>query len=419
MQQNYRVTKWNTPDKDETLVRSKEEALSLIAGLEQKLSHKLSNPDRATYLCARATLYEALGDPKMLPAAREAFAFCKNANSAALVAVALHHNGQLKEANEWYERAYKYPHEAGFEIDIGYTNALLCTGNWTKAWPIIRKLKKRMVYAAYLPEWNGQSIPELQVISEGGYGDIIQNTRFLPLLASRGVQKVTVYLPPMFFDSGFVKLLESQNWCNFHIRPLTEARQNIPSVGFFDLPAVFSTTYETLPPAPIWKTDKNFGLSCNNFHVGLCWAAKAFETPLCPEGVYRSLTREQATRILETKNESLHYFSLQKEDSLPGLPQAELNSWTTTAELINSLDAVITVDTAVMHLAASMGKPIYLLLSGASDWKFSIDDEYCRWYPNVRIFRSNEFGFEKAVDKLITVISGDLFLEEITDKMNA
>ncbi len=201
----YRATKINTPAKDETIVRTREEGFALIAQLDGKLAGSLRKEDRATFLAARATLYEALGDVKMLEAAQTAFSYCKTANTAALVAVALHHFGRLKEANMWYERAWRYPHEEGFEIDIGYEGALLSGGGakeWLKAWKIVRRLKKRMVYAAMLPDWSGDPVDEVQIISEGGFGDLIHNCRYLPMIKDRGVKKVTVFLPQFFFDHG-------------------------------------------------------------------------------------------------------------------------------------------------------------------------------------------------------------------------
>jgi hypothetical protein len=410
MQLTYRVTKWNTPDKDETLVGSPEEARRLIADLDRKLVGKLRGHDRATYLSARATLYEALGDRAMLDAAKAAWAFSKTANNAALVAVALHHYGRLKEANEWYQRAYKLPHEAGFEIDIGASNAMLCEGNWLKAWPIIRKLKKRMVYAGYMKEWDGKPCKELQVVSEGGIGDLIQNSRFLPLLANMGVDRATVYLPPFFFKNGFVQLAKAQSWFP-EIRVMTEAKQNIPSVGFFDLPAVFGVTEGHLPPALIWKAQDGPFLDYQEDKpkVGFCWRAEMSETPLCPPDVYRSLSDSNAKKIVDAGN--YHWTSLQYGIKNPfGINEPEIKTLQDTADIITDLDAVITVDTVIMHLAASLGKPTYVILSGASDWKFGMQGDRCIWYPSVRLFRNEGFGFDNAVEKVIAAINGKLII---------
>lgn len=413
MQMTYRATQFNTPSAGETIVHNREEGFTLISELDKKLAASLNKQTRATYLAGRATLYEALGDTRMLVAAQEAFSFSKTANTAALVAVALHHFGRIKEANEWYTRAYKYPHEAGYEIDIGYEGALLSGGGakeWLKAWKIVRQLKKRMVYAAMLPDWRGDPVEEVQVISEGGFGDLIHNCRYLPMIKERGVKKVTVFLPPFFFEHGFVDLARQNDWWP-ETKILTECKPKIPSAGFFDLPALFETTPETIPDAPVWKaepyTDAWRALTtCGHStkkKVGFCWAAKAFETPLVPKGVYRSLTDEQAVDIV--RKTDVNWVSLQPGQNNLDIEQPELDSWIKTAAIIENLDLVVTVDTAVMHLAASMGKPVWVILSGAVDWKFGVEGDSCRWYPSVRLFRNDGFGFEKSVSNVIEAIN--------------
>lgn len=408
MQQVYRVTKFNTPDKDETIVRSRDEAFALIAQLDGKLAGTLRKQDRATFLSARATLYEALGDVKMLEAAQTAFSYSKTANTAALVAVAMHHFGRLKEANMWYERAYRYPHEAGYEIDIGMEGALLSGGGakeWLKAWNIVMQLKKRMVYAAMLPTWNGKPCKEVQIISEGGFGDLIHNCRYLPMLKDRGVEKITIFLPPFFFEHGFVDLAKRNSWWP-DTKILTECKAGIPSAGFFDLPAIFETTPETIPNAPTWIGDSGPFLDYmddNIKKIGFVGAAKAFETPLCPKGIYRSLTDEQAEKILTCTNK-VKWTILQPELN------SNITSWSDTADIIAGLDMVVTVDTAVAHLSASMNKPTHVLLSGAVDWKYRTEGTVCPWYPQMTLWRNNAFGFDNTVNNIIKAISeGTLF----------
>lgn len=395
MQMQYRATKLNTPGKDETLVRSRDQAFTIITDLDKKLSGTLSGQNRATFLAGRATLYEALGDKKMLEAAQEAFKYSKTANTAALVAVALHHFGRIKEANVYYKLAYRYPHESGFEVDMGWANALLSQNLWLKSWPIIRQLKKRMVYAAGLKDWNGEPVEKLSIISEGGYGDLIQNSRYLQKCTELAKQ-VTVYLPPFFFDTGFVDLAREQSWYP-PIKPLIETPMNVKAAGFFDLPAIFKETPESVTPPPIWDVK-----TTNNLYkgkIGFCGKAKAFETPLCPDGIYRSLTLEQIIRIIRTSN--INWVSLQHGEN------NDLKTWIDTASIIKNLDMVVTVDTAVMHLAASMGKPTWVILSGAVDWKFGIEGDTCPWYPNIRIFRNNDFGFENSVNNVIEALKNE------------
>ena len=414
MQMTYRATQINTPAKDETIVRTREEAFALIAQLDKKLAGNLNKQDRATYLMGRATLYEALGDILMLEAAQSAFAFTKTANSAALVAVAMHHFGRLKEANMWYERAFRYPHEEGYEIDIGYEGALLSGGGakeWLKAWKIVKKLKKRMCYAAGLPDWDGEPTKEVQILSEGGFGDLIINSRYLKMVTDR-VERVTVFLPPFFFEHGFVELAEQNSWWP-ETKVLTECRAGILSAGFFDLPALFNTTPENVPPAPIWNAHaRPIIITDNKPRIGFCWGAKAFETPLMQPGIYRTLTEEQTVRIIQQTSDKIHWVNLQHNaTNNSGIcDNPELKSWTDTADIISTLDAVVSVDTAVAHLSASLNKPTHVLLSGAVDWKYGIGGDRCLWYSMMKLWRNNDLGFENTVNNIITAINeGSLF----------
>jgi ADP-heptose:LPS heptosyltransferase len=63
-----------------------------------------------------------------------------------------------------------------------------------------------------------------------------------------------------------------------------------------------------------------------------------------------------------------------------------------TAAAISELDLIITVDTAVAHLAGSLGKPVWLLLTYAPDWRWMLDREDSPWYPSMRLFRQKHPG---------------------------
>jgi ADP-heptose:LPS heptosyltransferase len=73
-------------------------------------------------------------------------------------------------------------------------------------------------------------------------------------------------------------------------------------------------------------------------------------------------------------------------------PSASLNDFSDTAALIANLDLVITVDTAVAHLAGAMGKPVWVLLKKVADWRWMHDRADSPWYPTMRLFRQEERG---------------------------
>jgi ADP-heptose:LPS heptosyltransferase len=75
----------------------------------------------------------------------------------------------------------------------------------------------------------------------------------------------------------------------------------------------------------------------------------------------------------------------------------QLQDFSDTASLIENLDLIITVDTAVAHLAGAMGKPVWTLLPYAADWRWLLDREDSPWYPTMRLFRQPALGDWESV----------------------
>jgi hypothetical protein len=68
----------------------------------------------------------------------------------------------------------------------------------------------------------------------------------------------------------------------------------------------------------------------------------------------------------------------------------KLGDFSDTAALISQLDLVISVDTSVAHLAGALGKPVWILLTHAPDWRWLLDRDDSPWYPSARLFRQGE-----------------------------
>ena len=71
---------------------------------------------------------------------------------------------------------------------------------------------------------------------------------------------------------------------------------------------------------------------------------------------------------------------------------ADLKSFDDTAALIMNLDLVIAVDTGVAHLAAALGKPVWVLLPANSDWRWLEERSNSPWYPAMKLFRQTRLG---------------------------
>jgi hypothetical protein len=169
------------------------------------------------------------------------------------------------------------------------------------------------------------------------------------------------------------------------------------------LPLIFGTTLENVPAGGRYlNSDSGRAASWRNrlssregMRVGVAWAGN----PRHRNDRRRSID----PLLLEplTKIPGLRLFSLQKgsrpvfsciEDLSP-----ELADFGETAAVVDNLDLVISVDTAVAHLAGGLGKPVWTLLPFAPDWRWMLERDDSPWYASMRLFRQTEPGNWSAV----------------------
>src|SRR6266436_6782762 len=99
-----RAAVWKNPREGEILIHNRETARKYLDSIEKRLLSQMPKHQRAEWLIARAMLYEAIGDRKMMDAALDAFTFTKTATTCHLMAVAHHHFGNLREAVNFYKQ---------------------------------------------------------------------------------------------------------------------------------------------------------------------------------------------------------------------------------------------------------------------------------------------------------------------------
>jgi hypothetical protein len=138
--------------------------------------------------------------------------------------------------------------------------------------------------------------------------------------------------------------------------------------------------------------------------VGIAWAGR----PTHPNDVRRSIALQALAPLLSLQD--VCFISLQKQglnaassNELPLIDWTdELTDFADTAALISQLDLVISVDTAVVHLAAAMGKPTWLLNSYEGEWRWMRDRDDSPWYPDMRIFRQPTPGdWESVINRVM------------------
>jgi cytochrome c-type biogenesis protein CcmH/NrfG len=313
--------------------------------------------------------------------------------------------GALHAAREdWAEMLAAY--RRALDIDPSHAEAhfnlaveLLRTGEYAQGW---REYEWRWQWAGFAdrprnfpqPLWRGEPLNGARILlhAEQGLGDAIQFVRYLPLVAERGGTVVLEVYEPL------VRLLASLPG----VATMVSRGSALPVVDWhcplMSLPLAFDTTLETVPaPVPYVTAaaaplEPDGPISATGARrIGLAWAGSP--THLRDQrrsiglDLFAPLTHVQGTR----------WYSLQKGPAalaLAASPAADLvdlgprmSDFFDTAALIASLDLVITVDTSVAHLAGAMGKPVWILLSAPSDWRWMLGRDDSPWYPTARLFR--------------------------------
>lgn len=248
-----------------------------------------------------------------------------------------------------------------------------------------------------LPLWQGETATRLIVYAEQGYGDTLQFVRFLPALQRRVAQLILVVpaelqrLLQRSFPAVRV-MLESQVNRQDHdaVLPLMSAPYRL---GLLQ-PDEFATAspYLTVDPAQaaLWH-ERLSGF--RGRRVGIAWqgSRKHKGDPL------RSLAADRLVEALAGCSDiSLH--SLQAGPDAPEVPpevidwRSAIQDFDDLAVIVHELDGVVTVDTAVAHLAGALGKRVYLLLPFAPDWRWGRYSEQSVWYGRMQLFRQSSPG---------------------------
>jgi len=240
------------------------------------------------------------------------------------------------------------------------------------------------------PRWDGKDPKGLRLLllAEQGFGDAIQFTRYAPLLRARGAEVVIQCHPKL------LGLFETLDGTPAVIASGDVAPQVDAHLPLMSLPHLLGTTAETIPadipylrapadaPPPPHKDGRR--------RIGLCWTGN----PDHPDNRHRSLPFDALAPLLSRT--AADWRSLQfgpaAAEVLPHLPEdrdwtACLEGFGNTAAALESCDLVITIDTSAAHLAGALGRPVWLLLKYAPDWRWMIGRDDSPWYPTARLFR--------------------------------
>lgn len=259
-------------------------------------------------------------------------------------------------------------------------------------------------WALEMPElrrWQGEPLAGKRIIvwREGGAGDHIFFLRYLGLLKDHGAHVTLFGLKQhrgLLTGHPFIdRWLDSDD--EF------DSQQFDYQISLFAIPAVtkrfplpMGSPYLLRAPRPVRK---------EAFTVGIC--LKAGEKSKTGR-LSRSVPTELA-QYLEPSSTDAVFFSLQREPLPEWISpcEKENSNWKATAELIAQCDLVISVDTAVAHMAGTMGKPVWTILPAGSDWRWGLSPaKSSPWYPTMSLFRNQHVtDYEELMDQVATKLA--------------
>jgi len=316
--------------------------------------------------------------------------------------------GRPAAAVPHYEHALRLkPDSAGAHYNLSL--CLLMQGEYPRGWHEhewrwgFRELGMRQRHFSQ-PLWHGEPLHGARILleAEQGFGDTLQFVRYVPLVAARGGEVILQVQPALR------RLMENLPG----VSQLFAVGDTLPDFAWqcplMSLPRAFATTVHTIPRSVPYLS----AAAADRARMQGLWPRRDDQQQLLRVGITwagNPRTRTDLTRSmpLQTLLDGIRHsvgprevelFSLQQgvaADQIHQLPEGwsihdacrSCADFAETAALIETLDLVIAVDTAVAHLAGALGKPVWVLVAYASDWRWMMDREDSPWYPTARIFR--------------------------------
>jgi tetratricopeptide (TPR) repeat protein len=285
--------------------------------------------------------------------------------------------------------------------------ALLCVGRCAEGF---RDYEIRWQVAAHDPTPPDHAVLDVTavagrdvlVVTEQGRGDLLHFARYAPLLSVRGawvtLQAYTDVAPVLTGMPGVRVLTQDDAEPSYDLK-----------TSQMSLPLAFRTTVETIPGevpylrVPTGRVEAwrdRLGVRARP-RIGLAWAGN----PGHSGDRDRSIRLDRLLPLLAAGPAAFH--ALQKQigptdhdwlvRSGVAVHAAALHDFGETAALVSQMDLIITVDTAVAHLAGGLAAPVWVLLPFNADWRWLTERTDCPWYPTMRLFRQPSLGDWTAV----------------------
>jgi tetratricopeptide (TPR) repeat protein len=307
-------------------------------------------------------------------------------------------------ARECYESALRI-NPQHHEANLNLGTLLLLLGDFYRGWRYFQHRLDRpdAAFVKGLMERKRSAVDAvvdgrlLLVLCEEGLGDCIQFSRYLRLLKELGFRLQILTPKPLIRLFRENLLIEDLGVVSTE----SELLQGT-SMPIMNLPVFLGTRLETIPKyvpylhirrerSELWA--RRF--ESKSQRVGIAWRGSTSHA----NDKYRSIDLNLLLQAVPTEFDifALNIDLTEKERIYLSRTTArnvsdELHDLCDTAELISTLDLVITVDTCVAHLAGALGKPTWLLLPFVPDWRWMLNRDDSPWYPTMRLYRQASKG---------------------------
>jgi tetratricopeptide (TPR) repeat protein len=321
-------------------------------------------------------------------------------------AVALSEAGQAAEALAEYDEAVRLApddatvryHRSLMQLYLGDFENGFAEHEWRLKKPDFTGAK----YLKLAPQWTGEDVAgkRILVFAEQGLGDAIQFIRYVGWIERTGA-KVCLLVPAPLRDLAALSF------------PTTEIVSGVEGKAEFDfqislvsLGHIFKTRLETIPAdVPYLRADSErvekwrLRLGDDGFRVGVAWQGN----PIHPSDRFRSVDPSAFAPIAAIPDvrlvsvQAIH--GLEKLETLPELVRIESfgdeigsspDGLSEIVALMENLDLVITVDSAIAHLAGALGRPVWVALRAQPEWRWMEGRSDSPWYPTMRLFRQTD-----------------------------
>ncbi len=370
------------------------------------------NPDYAEALSNRGVTLIHLNDHKF---ALDSFEKAINLNPLFFQAysnkgLALHALKRFDEALLAYEKSLQInPDYAEAQLNKSFTELLTCQflegwKNFESRWKISELGQYKYLGIPSLIQLDDGIDKTVLVWSEQGLGDTIQFSRYVYLLLEKNIKvifEISDALANIFIPHR-----------NLHITSLVSNFENIDfQIPLLSLPRLFATELLSIPKLqPIIRVDQNKSeyfssiIDKSKLRVGLVCSGQINHK----NDSNRSIGLSSFQALLSV---NLSIYLIQKEvrqSDLDFLKKSNfldlssfINDYSDTVAIIDNLDLVITVDTSVAHLAASMNRKVFLLLPYCPDWRWLLNRSDSPWYESILIIRQKSIGcWSGVIDEL-------------------